>query len=742
MATCSDALDMERHSMKNRIQPDRTLIVCSILILVLMLSLAFFWRNPARGLPYSDTFSAGKADEWKAFGGTWELTHGAMRNDSDERGAKLLTGSTRWQNYSIEADVMLLGLGGDAGLIIRSTHEQEGVDAYHGYYAGLRTIDNSLALGRADYGWTEIGFPLAPRGLQVHASQWYHLKVLAWGCQLVASVNLPHQPVLMAASITDPGCLRSGRAGLRSYSSGGVWRNISIRPVTRGDLDRMLSGAPKTNPAELSGANTSPPGVSLSPPAENRPQALLSSRNSVPISSIRFASVANPVTATVRGIVILTSPALFVQDATGGVSVRQRQPEPLKVGDEVEVTGTVNPHAFSSTLDDATVRVLWEGTPTPAVSVTAAQAATGAFDATFIEVSGRLTQKEAGPGDSLVFDLDSGSQKFRAIFNRGRGNSLYRELQPGSVLRLRGVAVADPTYTGFNTPFAILVRSSDDFGLLAGPPWWSPEHIAATIITLFASLLWLNFLYRRLETVRLRAALEEREHLAYEMHDTLAQSVAGIGFQLEAIRIGTPEELSKVHRQIDFASQLVRHSHAEARRSIEMLRPRQIESEGLLNALTQCVRRLVEEGSIQIVAGSTGEVRELPLRIADSLYRIGQEALANAVRHARSSKIAIYLTYQAHGIRMVISDDGTGFAIGDDLDQQDLRGFGLQGMRKRAASIFATLEIISKVGEGTQVVVNAPLAPRITWLAWPTSLQLFFRKLDRICRNVLDQFAS
>ena len=133
----------------------RKRLLISFLLVVLGLGALVciaYWHSPTRGLPYHDSFADSKAEEWHAFGGTWEVVNGSMRNDSDERGAKLLTGSTRWQNYSIEADVMLLGLGGDAGLIVRSSDEEEGVDAYNGYYAGLRTIDNSLALGRAGYG--------------------------------------------------------------------------------------------------------------------------------------------------------------------------------------------------------------------------------------------------------------------------------------------------------------------------------------------------------------------------------------------------------------------------------------------------------------------------------------------------------------------------------------------------------------------------------------------------------------
>ncbi len=94
-------------------------------------------------------------DDWTAYGGTWEAVDGVMRNNSDERGAKLMSGSAHWKNYSVEADVQLLGQYGDAGLILRARNEEEGVDAYNGYFAGLRDLDDSVILGRADFGWRE-----------------------------------------------------------------------------------------------------------------------------------------------------------------------------------------------------------------------------------------------------------------------------------------------------------------------------------------------------------------------------------------------------------------------------------------------------------------------------------------------------------------------------------------------------------------------------------------------------------
>jgi hypothetical protein len=107
-------------------------LTASLLLVLALAGLRASLHSPGHGLPYRDSFAEGKADEWKAFGGTWELANGMMHNDSDERGAKLLTGSPYWRNYSIEADINLLGINGDAGLIIRSRDEETGVNAYTG----------------------------------------------------------------------------------------------------------------------------------------------------------------------------------------------------------------------------------------------------------------------------------------------------------------------------------------------------------------------------------------------------------------------------------------------------------------------------------------------------------------------------------------------------------------------------------------------------------------------------------
>lgn len=675
-------------------------------------------RSPERGLPYRDSFAKGKADEWKALGGTWDLVNGTMRNDSDERGAKLLTGSRYWHNYSIEADVYLLGTSGDAGLTIRSGNEEEGVNAYSGYYAGVRTLDNSLVLGRAEHGWMETT-KLVPASEGIQPFQWYHLKLLAWNCEIVAAVNVVSRTARTTLAITDPGCASSGRIGLRSYSSGGMWRNVVVRPATHEDLLAMLArpGVPGESSAQGGGEQSSAAGEPYRL-LEEQQESAPSNPDTRSIASLRLTSAARPTTATVRGVVILTEPRLYVQDSTGGVYVPDAKAPLLKVGDEVEVTGAVHPGDFSSTMEHGTVHVLWARTPMPPLSVTAAQASTGNYDATFIEIRGHLAGKEHGPGNTLVLNLDEGAQSFRAIMNPGRSDYLYSKLKPNSLLRLRGICVVDPALTHNLTPFVLLLRSNEDLDLIAGPPWWNTGHVIAIVVGILVLALVGVVLYHRVENWRLRAILEERGRLAHEVHDTLAQSFAGIGFQLQAIRNGLPNEMPALHEQLELASNLVRHSHEEARRSIATLRSEKLESEDILSGLETCARRMVAGGSVEVFAEKEGEARPLPLRISDTLYRIGQEAVANAVRHASPTRLTIRLAYAGNAVCLQIEDNGRGFVPGSGL-----LGFGIRGMRRRAQSVAAALRLESEPGRGTRVTVQAILPPRLTLATWPALLR-------------------
>jgi len=670
----------------------------------------FYERSPRRGLPYKDSFEAGKSEEWTAYGGTWRVAQGAMRNESDERGAKLMTGSPWWNDYTITTDVELLGEQGDAGVILRGSDEELGVDSYTGYYVGLRSNDGSLIVGLAEHGWVQLAEKAIPGG--VRPFHWYRLRATVVGCRISATAVDSATGEANSISVNDQAnCLQPGRIGIRSHSSGGAWKSFTVRQVEAADLspatekpgvepiarmpyeidEPVLNGPEGRNPDGFGSADESP---FLSSPVET-------------VASLKLVR-RRARTAALRGTVVLTSPRLYLQDTTGGAAVVGPSLAGLKLGDEVEARGEVDLRDYTLVLRNAQVRLLWARAPMPPVAITASQAATGAYDAMSIEVDGLLAQHSSAPDGSLELDLTSNGQSFRAIVDPGRNRNSLRRLAAQSRLRLRGVCVVDPQFTHNLYPFVLLVPSADDVEVLAGPPWWSARSLAlfglgATILLLLALLL-----YIRVDHWRLQAVVDEWERIAHEMHDSLAQSFVGIGFQLQAIGNGVPSDLPEVNHQLQLACELVRHSHEEARRSLMTLRREFLEAEPLHTALERFARRMVEHGTVEVRLAVSGEENGLPYAIKDALFRIGQEAVANSLRHGSPSAILIQTGYESTGISMVIEDNGVGFE-----PTVPVRGFGLQGMRKRAEGIAAMLEVTSRPDAGTRVMVTAPVPLRL-----------------------------
>lgn len=658
-----------------------------------------------------ELFNKEQADRWTAYGGTWEVVNGSMRNDSDERGAKLITGSSFWKNYSIDADLQLLGAG-DAGIVARVSDAEVGVDAYTGYYAGLRTVNNSLILGRANHFYSGYDPKPMPGAVQPH--RWYHLRLTVSGCNIVATATARETGQSASISVWDPGCISSGRAGLRSYSSGGVWRNVVLTPATQKPFVIPTRHSEILPPSDPFTAQRRLRGSYIQNSADSLEEGNTTTGSSlVPLSSLRLAPAGRLAKATVRGVVVLTKPTLYVEDSSGGVEIPNPYGPPLKVGDEVEVTGEVEPHSFSSVLKNAHVRLLWEGEPLSPFAVTLNQAATGVYDSMFIELEGTLTAKDAGPDDTLVLSLAGRTQAFRAIMNPGRARTLFRKLGLQSMLRLRGICTVNPKYTHNLTPFVLLVRSAEDVEVMSGPPWWSLRFLLPILIAVIIVALLGYVVYLRAKHWRLCAVLEERGRLAHEMHDTLAQSFAGIGFQLQAIRNRLPESSRLLRDEVDVACSLVRHSHEEARRSIATLRSEASPGEGLLPALKGCAERMVGRGFVRIEAAVKGALPPLPTNLEENLLRIGQEAIANALRHAQPHCVSIHLSCEKASVALAIADDGVGFVLDTPAS-----GFGLIGMRKRAEVISAELILSSAPGQGTKVEVVAPLPPRHTFSVW------------------------
>ncbi|MEV5847826.1 sensor histidine kinase [Streptomyces sp. NPDC051985] len=200
---------------------------------------------------------------------------------------------------------------------------------------------------------------------------------------------------------------------------------------------------------------------------------------------------------------------------------------------------------------------------------------------------------------------------------------------------------------------------------------------------------------------------DERRRLAAEIHDTIAQGLAGIIAQLQVVT-NTPDP-DQAREHVGRALALARHSLGEARRSVHNLAPVALEHDGLPEALQKTVTEWGERTDTRAEFTVTGTAAQLHEEIAATLLRIVQEALSNTARHARASRVGVTLSYLGEEVILDIRDDGTGFDLLAVPARTRAGGFGLDGMRARAERIAGTLTVESEPGLGTALSARVPL---------------------------------
>lgn len=220
------------------------------------------------------------------------------------------------------------------------------------------------------------------------------------------------------------------------------------------------------------------------------------------------------------------------------------------------------------------------------------------------------------------------------------------------------------------------------------------------------------FIYRlRLKQVQARfaAVLAERNRMAREIHDALAQGFVGIGLQLEAMEKALAESPQMAKRHLEIAQRMVSYSLAEASRLVWDLRSPILESGNLAEALSEIARRLTSGTTVQVEMRISGSPRRLAESVESNLLRIGQEAITNAIKHARPRRIDVELSFEPQRVILRVKDDGCGWDLaGNDLLARNGH-FGLLNMSERAKQIKGQLAISSRPGEGTEVKVAVPI---------------------------------
>ena len=238
------------------------------------------------------------------------------------------------------------------------------------------------------------------------------------------------------------------------------------------------------------------------------------------------------------------------------------------------------------------------------------------------------------------------------------------------------------------------------------------NQLAAAIAysRLYEQQLQINAELERLSTgASDRAASDERQRLARELHDSAAQSLYGIALATQAVRRTVERDLgmARLAEPLDYILQLAEVALAELRALIFGLRPESLAEEGLIVGLQRLAAAVAARHKLTVDLVANAEP-DLDIRTKEALYRIAQEAIQNVVKHASARSVEVQLIADRHDVELRIADDGVGFEPGADYPGH----IGLNSMKERAHALNLELTVDSHPGAGVQVNVRTHALPR------------------------------
>ncbi len=287
-----------------------------------------------------------------------------------------------------------------------------------------------------------------------------------------------------------------------------------------------------------------------------------------------------------------------------------------------------------------------------------------------------------------------------------RRTAYYTNVPAGRYEFLVSASNGDGVWSEFSATIVIVVKPR------FYRTWWFYLLLALVVACATYGVYWLRV---RSVEASYQAVMGERNRIAREIHDTLAQGYVGVSLQLEMVgrmlksSRSSPTEPGPIEGLVESTKEMVRSSLEEARRSIWNLRSAQsdAEAETLPARLAATVRGKQEGSAAAIQLTVTGTFRPLERSVEDEMLRIGQEAVSNAVRHASATAVEVLLKYDTGWLRLKVSDDGKGFLPIASTPQGH---YGLQGMKERAAAIGAKLRIESSPGSGTSIEASLAIS--------------------------------
>jgi signal transduction histidine kinase len=234
-----------------------------------------------------------------------------------------------------------------------------------------------------------------------------------------------------------------------------------------------------------------------------------------------------------------------------------------------------------------------------------------------------------------------------------------------------------------------------------------------TYLTIGAQVALVLENFSLIEQAQQAGVSSERQRLARDIHDTLAQAFTSIVMKLEAAEARMPSDLNAVQQYLDQARSIARESLTEARRYMWALRPEALERSSLPEALRRLAERWSQESGAVASVTVTGTPHSLTPEIKVTLLRVAQEALTNCRKHARARQVVMTVSYMNNLVTLNVQDDGVGFDpahLRPYSSEHTASGFGLVGMQERVKQLRGTVMVESAPGEGCTLMAAVPMA--------------------------------
>lgn len=421
---------------------------------------------------------------------------------------------------------------------------------------------------------------------------------------------------------------------------------------------------------------------------------------------------------TVRGVVEYQQPgkALFLQSGRQGLRVLTQQETRAGIGEVVDVLGFPAMGESAPVLQDAVFHRVEQGALPQAIPMTL-DVPWEQYDGALVSIDAQLLDRQQQP-EGLRLLLRANQTLFDTTLPAMESAAGLWSVPLNSQVRITGIClVRSGGLWSVPQSFRVLLRSAADVVVLRAPSWWNLRH-ALLLLGITAGILlivvaWVVVLGRRVreqmdimrQKLRRGAVIEERHRIARELHDTLEQELAGITMQLDLAVDCFQQAPAVAQSAVETARNMSRHSMIGARRSVWDLRCLWLENGDLVSAMRQAVEPLAAQGQPTIQVAVAGTPVRIEPTVEMNLLRIGQEAVANAFKHAQACQIILELRYDPNNVCLSVSDDGIGFSP-DEGAVATNGHFGLLDMRERALSMGGHLQITCNPGGGTRISVE------------------------------------